>query len=126
MIETCISEKLAYGSLLLPIPVAREPRDSGKTLTSTNGWRSVPKPRMMGDYAVLCNVRVKVLKPPLLSELGDVRPRLLLASSATPGNKATAIVVASHQLRCSQRRPILLRNLHLTSKHEPSPDRVDE
>lgn len=39
--ETCISEKLAYldGSLLLPIPVAREQRESGKTLTSINGWK---------------------------------------------------------------------------------------
>lgn len=66
----------------------RAKRDSCKTLFDVHKTVGrVPKPRMMEDYAALCNVRVKVLKPPLSSELDVVRPRVLLASSATPGTK---------------------------------------
>lgn len=64
-------------------------RDSCKTLFDVHKTvRRVPKPRMMEDYAALCNVRVNMLKPPLSIELDVVRPRVLLASSATPDNQA--------------------------------------
>lgn len=63
--ETRIPDKLAYGSLpAAPDPGGTRDRGLGQDIDvhkRLEGYRSVPKPRMMGDYAVLCNVRVNVL-----------------------------------------------------------------